>query len=117
MAEIVLIKNKENYSLKIDNVSVGGAWVDKTNIVPTREFMSKNSKVIMGFNIGYENRNKGLGQILIDKIVESEKLNNIEYLLLGVESENESAIKIYERAGFIKDGPLYSTMYYMWKKL
>jgi RimJ/RimL family protein N-acetyltransferase len=117
MAETVLIKEKDNYSLRIDNVSVGGAWVGKTSIVPVKEFMSKKSKVIMGFGIGYENRNKGLGQVLIDKIVEFEKSNSTEYLVLGVEMDNEPAIKIYERAGFVKDGPLYNTMHYMWKKL
>jgi ribosomal protein S18 acetylase RimI-like enzyme len=49
--------------------------------------------------------------------VESEKQNKTDYLMLGVEQDNEPAIKIYERAGFIKDGPLHHKMHYMWKKL
>lgn len=117
MAEISLKKNKENYSLRIDDISVGSAWVGKTDMVPAKEFMSKKSKAIMGFGIDHENRKQGFGQVLINKIVESEKTNGTEYLMLGVETTNEAAIKIYERAGFIKDGPLYNTMHYMWKKL
>jgi L-amino acid N-acyltransferase YncA len=117
MAEVTLIKNTDNYSLRIDNISVGGAFVGKTTMVPVKEFMSRKTKVVMGFGIDYENRKKGLGQILMDKIIESEKSNGTEYLILGVETNNEPAIKIYERAGFIKDGPLYNTMHYMWKKL
>jgi RimJ/RimL family protein N-acetyltransferase len=117
MAEVTLIKSTDNYSLTIDNISVGGAFVGRTTMVPIKEFMSKKTKVIMGFNIKFDNRNKGLGQILMDKINESEKSNGTEYLVLGVETNNEPAIKIYERAGFIKDGPLYNTMHYMWKKL
>jgi RimJ/RimL family protein N-acetyltransferase len=117
MAELILIKNKENYSLRLEDISIGGAWVGKTNIVPEREFMGKKSKVVMGFGINHENRNNGFGHILMDKIIESERSIGTDYLRLGVEVNNEAAIKIYEKAGFIKDGPLYGNMHYMWKKL
>ena len=116
MIKIELKKSKENYSLMADGVSVGGAWVGHTDIVPAKDFMNRKSKVLMGFGIGYQNRQKGFGQILMDKIIESEKLNGTEYIRLGVEKDNEAAIKIYERSGLIKDG-LVHNMHYMWKKL
>lgn len=118
MINIELIKtNNEGYSLVADGVNVGSAWVGHTDIVPIKDFMNKKSKVVMGFHIKGDHRKKGFGQILIDKIIEAEKNNNTECLRLGVEMNNEAAIKIYERSGFVKDGLLYTTMHYMWKQL
>jgi len=117
MVNIELIKtNNEGYSLVADGVSVGGAWVGHTDIVPAKDFMNKKSKVLMGFHIKVDHRQKGFGQIFMDKINESEKTKGTECLRLGVEMNNEAAIKIYERSGFIKDGLVHG-MHYMWKKL
>ena len=62
MAEITLVKNNESYSLRIDEVSVGGAWVGNTDLVPAKEFMRGRSKAVMGFYIKLDNRQNGLGQ-------------------------------------------------------
>jgi GNAT superfamily N-acetyltransferase len=117
MAEIGLKTSKEHYSLMLDGVSVGGAWVGMTTIVPLKEFMDKKSKVVMGFSIQHDMRNKGLGKALMEKIIESERDRGTTYLCLGVEINNEHAIRLYESVGFQKDGPLYSSMHYMWIKL
>jgi ribosomal protein S18 acetylase RimI-like enzyme len=117
MVNIELIKtHNEGYSLIADGVNVGSAWVGHTDIVPVKDFMNKKSKVVMGFHIKGDYREKGFGQILMDKIIESEKTNGTECLRLGVEMNNEAAIKIYERSGFKKDG-LVHNMHYMWKQI
>jgi ribosomal protein S18 acetylase RimI-like enzyme len=117
MVDIELQKNKDGgYSLLVDGVNVGSAWVGHTNIVPVKDFMNKKSKVVMGFHIKGDHRQKGFGQILMDKINESEKIDGTECLRLRVDMNNEAAIKIYERSGFIKDGLVHG-MHYMWKKL
>lgn len=117
MAELSITKNESNYSIRIDGISVGGAYVGEASIVPPKEFMTNKSKVIMGFSIHPNHRKKGLGHALMNKIIEQEKKDGTDYLSLGVETRNEIAIKIYEQAGFVIDGPLYSNMHYMWKKL
>lgn len=119
MVNIELIKNESGsgYYLIVDGTNVGCAWVGHTDIVPPKEFMNKKSKVVMGFTIKYNHQRKGFGQILMDKIIDAEKSNGTTCLRLGVEMNNEAAIKIYERSGFIKDGSLYEKMHYMWKQL
>ena len=103
--------------LIVDNIKVGGAWIGNTALVRPKSFMGQKSKAIMGFYIASEHRGKGYGHQLINEIVKDEKEKGTEYLILGVEKENVPAIKIYERAGFVKDGEFHGSMYYMWKKL
>ena len=117
MSKIGLIQKNDYFDLTIDGVSVGGAWVGQTEIVPNKDFMGPNSRVIMNFNVLSEHRGKGLGKVLMSRILENEKQSGTKYLRLGVEIANEVAIKVYEGAGFTRDGLLYNTMHYMWKKL
>mgnify|MGYP000848958046 CR=1 FL=1 len=116
MSKIELRKNKESYTLFVDEVKVGCTWVGYTDIVPNKEFMDKKSKSVMGFFIEKDFRSKGYGKILMDMVVESEKKDKTTYLKLGVEKNNIHAIKIYEHSGFKTDGDLYN-MHYMWLKL
>ena len=44
MSKIELRKNKESYTLFVDEVKVGCTWVGYTDIVPNKEFMDKKGE-------------------------------------------------------------------------
>jgi ribosomal protein S18 acetylase RimI-like enzyme len=116
--ETKLIKEGESYyNLFIDDTHVGGAWVGNTNIVMPKMSMKKRDRVIMSFNILPEFRNKGYAKILIQELIKEETLNNTKTLRLGVQKENEYAIKTYSSAGFKIIGEVTDSMHYMLKKI
>lgn len=49
-------------------------------------------------------RNKGVGTLLLKKIIEIAQANNFENIFLEVNEKNLVAIKLYEKAGFKKVG-------------
>jgi ribosomal protein S18 acetylase RimI-like enzyme len=116
MSEISL-KRDDYYSLDADGVYVGGAWIGNTNFVEPKESMSENDKVIMMFSIGEQFRGQGYGKALLEKIMEAEKEKGTKTLRLAVLTENETAINFYQEHGFVIDGKVDETMYYMWKEL
>lgn len=46
----------------------------------------------------------GMGQLLVEKAIEVARENELKYLWLGVWTENERAIRFYEKMGFEKIG-------------
>jgi len=116
MSEISL-KKDDYYSLTVDGVYVGGTWVGHTDFVKPKEFMSENDKVIMMFSIGEQFREQGFGKILLEKVIEAEKENGTKTLRLAVIIDNETAVNFYKEFGFVIDGNIGETMYYMWREL
>lgn len=49
-------------------------------------------------------RNQGIGTALLDKIIEIAKNNNFEKIFLEVNEKNLIAKKLYENAGFVREG-------------
>lgn len=116
--ETKLIKEGNNYyNLFIGETHVGGAWVGNTNIVMPTMSMTKKDRVVMSFSILPEFRNKGYAKILIHEIIKEESNNKTKTLRLGVQKDNEHAIKAYSSAGFKITGKVTPSMHYMIKKI
>jgi len=60
---------------------------------------------IVGMGIHENWQNKGIGTILLDKVIEwSDNNSNVEILWLQVFGNNEGGIKLYKKNGFQEDG-------------
>ena len=62
-------------------------------------------------------RNKGIGQLLLKKVIEFCHDNNMKFLRLEVYNENIPAIKLYEKNEFYKIGNATNDSCYMERKL
>jgi RimJ/RimL family protein N-acetyltransferase len=67
-----------------------------------------------GITLEKEFRGKGIGQTMAETVIEEAKnrLRGIEMLTLDVYSENEKAIKMYEKLGFKKAGVIPNGLKY-----
>jgi L-amino acid N-acyltransferase YncA len=54
--------------------------------------------------VSTEHRGKGIGKLLLDQLISESEKNNIWTLQAGVFPENNSSLKIHEKAGFRKIG-------------
>jgi len=61
-------------------------------------------RVSMGISVIKDYHNLGLGSILMNEIVSNAKKYNKKILELDVRIDNEAAIRIYEKVGFVKEG-------------
>lgn len=77
------------------------------------EFSNKKVWGIHQMGIKSEFQGKGYGDILLSNIINLSKKNGIDLLVLCVLSENEKAIKLYKKHGFIeyKDNNVVKYMY------
>lgn len=50
--------------------------------------------------VNYEARNQGVAQALIEHFAELSSVHNMDYILLEVAENNESAIALYKKCGF-----------------
>ena len=83
------------YHIKVENKYIGAIWLEKSS---TDDFA-----VLGVFIADIDYRNKGIGTQAIRAIIK----NDLPYMytnkiLLRVRSENERAIKCYNKAGFIE---------------
>lgn len=84
----------------------GGFWVllDKDLVVGTvgLKIIDKNNKIgeLKCMYLLKEYQGKGLGQMLIDKIIIESKKREIDCLRLDVKKSADKAIKLYKRNGF-----------------
>lgn len=58
----------------------------------------------LGIAVKSRHRGKGLGTVMIRRAIEWCRMNDIKKLNLEVFSSNESAIRLYEKIGFVKEG-------------
>lgn len=96
------IYNKNNniiYVAKDNNKIVGYIYCKITSIEngPTIQLEA----LIDGIYVLEDYRNQGIATALINKIKEWAKQKNIKYLLLNVLEENENAIRLYYKEGFL----------------
>lgn len=55
---------------------------------------------IMNIVVKKSERSKGIGNLLLDKLIEIAKKDQLESIFLEVNQKNKIAIKMYEKAGF-----------------
>ncbi len=49
-------------------------------------------------------RNKGIGRLLLNKCISFGRKANLSFISLEVRKSNSSAVKLYEKSGFLKEG-------------
>jgi len=100
--QIEKINNKETIKLIL---LVNGDFAGITDITPHKKV---NSHVAtFGISIAKRYRGKGLGKLLMEKIlIEAKRLSEIKIITLEVFAENQNAIKLYKKLGFNEYGRL-----------
>lgn len=73
------------------------------NIVGFAGMLINNKEAeIMNIVTKVSQRDRGIGNLLLDKIIEISKKNSIEKIFLEVNENNHIALKLYEKVGFQK---------------
>ena len=85
-------QNTRKYYVAVDenNIPVGYIGV----------FDSFDDYNIIGIAVDNNYQKKGIGSLLLQKVIEEAKLNNIKSLSLEVDEKNEKAINFYKNKGF-----------------
>ena len=85
-------QNTRKYYVAVDenNIPVGYIGV----------FDSFDDYNIIGIAVDNNYQKKGIGSMLLQKVIEEAKLNNIKSLSLEVDEKNEKAINFYKNKGF-----------------
>lgn len=88
------ISNGQNWEImKVDNVALGYLHY----------YLEDESKVFLSkIYVDTENQQKGLGNIMLDHVIEFAQKNKANYLYLTVNKNNQKAIDFYERNGFVR---------------
>jgi len=74
---------------------IAGAFLDQHD--PTRAHL-------ISMWTAHTHRQRGIGRLLINEVLRCAHLRNARILLLMVTSDNEAAIRFYERLGFTRTG-------------
>jgi Acetyltransferases len=92
-------KESQFYFAEIRNEIIGYL---KINTGQTQtELKDNDSLEIERIYVLKEFHGKGVGQIIINKVLEIAKLKRVKYVWLGVWEENPRAIRFYEKNGFV----------------
>lgn len=68
---------------------------------PAKHFMDHDTIGYLGFMfVAPEHRGKGLNKLIMDALINWTHQQGVEHFVLDVFSENDSAIRAYEKAGF-----------------
>ncbi len=78
----------------------GGEIVASASIYPKRDLLKSAHRAVFGIAIHESEWGKGLGYEMTRKAIETAKLLGFRQIELEVFSENERAVKLYEKSGF-----------------
>jgi len=87
-------ENRKYIVAKLENKIVGFAGI----------MLVKPDIEIMNIVTKKNNRNQGIGSLLLEKIIDIGEKNNFEKIFLEVNEKNIVARKLYEKYGFIEIG-------------
>ncbi len=77
------------------------------NVTGGKEFSAAAHVASLGFTIKKEGRGHGFGTLLMKHLLgETQKLKDVEIVLLSCFSSNEAGFKLYKNAGFVEYGRL-----------
>ena len=82
---------KENHQV------LGFALVQQQNTSPFNCFVPHKYAYLMDIVVAPEQRGRGIGKQLINAVKSWAKTRKMEYIELGVLTQNEDAVKLYER--------------------
>ncbi|MGH4122824.1 MAG: GNAT family N-acetyltransferase [Clostridium sp.] len=84
--------------VEVEGKIVGSATLDRSTLSKLKHTAT------FGITISKESCGLGIGSLLMGKIIEWAGLNGVEKIDLEVFEDNTSAIKLYRKFGFIKEG-------------
>ena len=91
--EALVLVTEENNEI----IASGYARIKKTE----NDYSNFDEYAYLGFMyVKTEHRGKGVNKLILDKLIGWAKSKNISEVRLDVYSQNESAVKAYEKAGF-----------------
>lgn len=109
--ELLQLESTEEISNSINNPKSIKKYIiaeSKDNILGVCyidiSFISLKTVRISYMFVNKEFRNKGIGSLLVDKVIDYAKTNNIKKIWLWTQVELTPAIKLYEKKGFILEG-------------
>jgi len=90
--------------------------IDEENVIGWCDIVRSQIKGFMhsgrlGMGIKNEFRNKGLGKLLLEKVISEAKEKNFLRIELEVYVQNSNAINLYEKSGFIFEGKKINARY------
>ena len=106
MKFIKLFEDHNNYILVIDNkyphakLFDNGAFLASSGISEVVKDKNRNKVLLWGFSVKDEYQNKGIGKILMSKVIDDLKLRGVEVVELSVMEKNTPAVKLYKSFGF-----------------
>lgn len=80
---------------RINRTQVGSAYVEMRDI-------PKPHCMLVNINVFASYRNRGIGSVLLDAVIEEMRRREACLMLLGVDRANERALHLYEKKGFRK---------------
>ena len=83
---------------------VDGKVIGDLGVVAVSPYIKYNHRACMGISVQQQFCNCGIGSIMLETAIEQARENGFEQLELGVFSDNDSAIHLYEKYGFKKFG-------------
>ena len=99
----IIESDKDDILIAKENHQVlGFALVQQQNTPPFNCFVPHKYAYLMDIVVAPDHRGKGIGKHLINAVKSWAKERKMEYIELGVLTENENAIKLYESMAFIE---------------
>jgi RimJ/RimL family protein N-acetyltransferase len=83
---------------EVDGKIIGSATLDRNNLSKISHTAS------FGITILKEHSGQGVGSLLMKKVIEWAQLNKVEKIDLEVFEDNEPAISLYKKFGFLEEG-------------
>ena len=91
---------------------IGGRLVGVGNFRPAHPGDRARHRAVMGISILKSHWGMGIGTAMMQAMIEEAKTTALEQLELDVVSTNETAIRLYEKCGFVEYGRHPRTMKY-----
>ena len=91
---------------------IGGRLVGVGNFRPAHPGDRARHRAVMGISVLKSHWGMGVGTAIMHALIEAAKTTALEQLELDVVSENERAIRLYTRFGFMEYGRLPHMMKY-----
>ena len=93
------------YLVEVGGRAVGMAWLAIIERIPGPEIWKRLSGHIQSVYVTDENRDKGLGTLLIEELIEGARRERLDYLLVH---PSPRSFPFYRRLGFTGEGSLLS---------